>query len=191
MSNNKMSVFVGAVVIEMINIPFSQKIHAVAKFSATLCGHPGSARFFEDCAVGFPEKTRRGAQKGDHRIPGCCLDKCAEQVVRVLCYDAGGERTLVGSLEQTSGGWHQQYELPTSAGDVDKLLQKHWERQENRESMKKHGCVVRPTMFVASLDIKTAFDDVRPEHVASLMEKQNMHRWLLQEGVQRRQNCGR
>ena len=37
---------------------------------------------------------------------------------------------------------------------------------------------MRPTMFVASLDIKKAFDDARPEHVAGMMQKQNMHGWL-------------
>ena len=48
------------------------------------------------------------------------------------------------------------------------LLQKHWEWQENREPMTKHGSVVRPTMFVASVDIKTAFEDARPQHVAKI-----------------------
>ena len=59
------------------------------------------------------------------------------------------------------------------------LLQKHWEWQENREPMKKHGSVVRPTMFVASLDIKTAFEDAPPQHVAKIMEKYSIHGWLI------------
>ena len=38
------------------------------------------------------------------------------------------------------------------------LLRKHWQRQEERNPVMKHGAVVRPTMCLASLDIKTAFD---------------------------------
>ena len=34
--------------------------------------------------------------------------------------------------------------------------QKHWEWQEDRTPMLKHGSVVRPTMYLASMDIKTA-----------------------------------
>ena len=46
------------------------------------------------------------------------------------------------------------------------LSQKHWEWQENREPMKKHGC--------------GAPDDVSwPKHVANIMEKQGIHGWLI------------
>ena len=37
------------------------------------------------------------------------------------------------------------------------LLQKQWDWQEERNPMMKHGTVARPTMYMASLDIKTAF----------------------------------
>ena len=33
-------------------------------------------------------------------------------------------------------------------------------------SFLEHGTVVRTTMYLASLDIKTAFDDAKPKHVA-------------------------
>ena len=59
------------------------------------------------------------------------------------------------------------------------LLQKHLVWQEHRDSMMKHGCVVRPTMFLASLDIKTVFDDGRPRHVAKLVEGHSTHGWLI------------
>ena len=58
---------------------------------------------------------------------------------------------------------------------IANLLQKHWEWQENRERMKKHGCVARPTLFLASLDIKTAFDDAKPKHVANIMYRHGFH----------------
>ena len=40
--------------------------------------------------------------------------------------------------------------------------------------MLKLGSAVRPTMYLASLDIKTAFDEGRPRHV---MESHDTH-WM-------------
>ena len=37
--------------------------------------------------------------------------------------------------------------------------QKHWEWQEERTPMLRHGSVVRSTMYLASMDTKTAFDE--------------------------------
>ena len=45
--------------------------------------------------------------------------------------------------------------------------------------MLEHGSVMRPTMFMASLDIKTAFDEARPRHIAKIMENHNVDRWLI------------
>ena len=41
-------------------------------------------------------------------------------------------------------------------------LQKHWEWQEERIPVMKHCTVARPTVYLASLDIKTAFDEAKP-----------------------------
>ena len=35
--------------------------------------------------------------------------------------------------------------------------------------MLKHGSVIRPTMYLASLYIKTAFYEARPRHVAEMI----------------------
>ena len=43
----------------------------------------------------------------------------------------------------------------------------------------KHGTVVRPTMYMASLDIKTAFDEAKPKHVAKIMDSHNTHGWII------------
>ena len=48
---------------------------------------------------------------------------------------------------------------------VTNLPQKHWEWQEEKNPVMRHGTVVRPTMCMASLDIKTAFDEAKPKHV--------------------------
>ena len=83
------------------------------------------------------------------------------------------------NLEQTSHGRSQQHKLSTSTGVGHKSLHKHWEWQEERSPMLKHGSVIRPTMLMASLDIKTAFDEARPRQIARSMEGLNMHGWLI------------
>ena len=46
--------------------------------------------------------------------------------------------------------------------------------------MIQHGSVIRPTMFLASLDLKTAFDEARPRHVAQIMEETTkFHGWTI------------
>ena len=45
--------------------------------------------------------------------------------------------------------------------------------------MLRHGSVVRSTMFLANMDIKTVFDEARPRHVAEIMENHEMHGWLI------------
>ena len=43
-----------------------------------------------------------------------------------------------------------------------------------------HGTVVKPTMYLASLDIRTAFDEATPKHhVARLLDDHNTHGWLI------------
>ena len=39
----------------------------------------------------------------------------------------------------------------------------------------KHGTVVRPTMYMASLDIKTASDEAKPKYVAKFLDNHNTH----------------
>ena len=54
--------------------------------------------------------------------------------------------------------------------------------------MLRHGSVVRPTMCLASMDIKTAFDKARPRHVAQIMEDHNTHGWIISALL--REMCG-
>ena len=39
--------------------------------------------------------------------------------------------------------------------------------------------VERPTTYLANLDIKTAFDEARPKHVARIMDSHDVHGWLI------------
>ena len=45
--------------------------------------------------------------------------------------------------------------------------------------MIKHGSVIRPTMYLASMDIKTDFDVARPKHIARIMEGHTVHGWII------------
>ena len=45
--------------------------------------------------------------------------------------------------------------------------------------MSKHGSTARPTMYLARLDIKTAFDEAKPKHVAQVMDSHNTHGWSI------------
>ena len=51
--------------------------------------------------------------------------------------------------------------------------------------MLRHGGVIRPTVFLASRDFKTAFDEARPRHVAQIMEGHNTHGGSLQTSYAR------
>ena len=63
--------------------------------------------------------------------------------------------------------------------EMTNLLQKHWEWQWDRRPMIEHGSVIRPTMYLASMDIKTAFDVARPKHIARIMEEHNVRGWVI------------
>ena len=62
---------------------------------------------------------------------------------------------------------------------VTNLLQKHWEWQEAKNPVMKHGTEVRPTMYMASLDIMTVLDEAKPKHVAKILDSHNTHGWLI------------
>ena len=42
-----------------------------------------------------------------------------------------------------------------------------------------HGTVVRPTTYLASLDVKTAFDKAKPKHMAKILDGHNTNGWLV------------
>ena len=62
---------------------------------------------------------------------------------------------------------------------VTNFLHKRWEWQEEWNSVMKHGTVVRPTMYLANLDIKTAFDGAKPKHVAKILDGHKIHGWPI------------
>ena len=59
------------------------------------------------------------------------------------------------------------------------VIQKHWEWQEERNLVMKHGTVTRSTQYLASLVFKTAFDEARPKHVSKIMDRHSTHGWII------------
>ena len=42
-----------------------------------------------------------------------------------------------------------------------------------------NGSVLRPTLYVASLDLKTTSDEAKPKHVAQTLDYHDTHGWLI------------
>ena len=42
-----------------------------------------------------------------------------------------------------------------------------------------HGRVIRLTMYLASMGIKTPFDVARPQHIAHIVEGPDVHGWII------------
>ena len=60
-----------------------------------------------------------------------------------------------------------------------RICNRHREWQEERNRVMKHGTVVRQTMYMARLDIRTAFDKAKPKHVTQILDSHNTHGWLI------------
>ena len=39
--------------------------------------------------------------------------------------------------------------------------------------------MIRPTMYSANMDIKTALDVAGPKHIARILEDQDVHGWII------------
>ena len=98
-------------------------------------------------------------------MTGALADVGDVKVGRIMC-------SLRLEKEKDSESWKQLH-----MGGIDdsswqrlqmmmtQLLQKHRELQEGRRPMMRHGNVIRPTMYLASMDIKTSFVVARPKHI--------------------------
>ena len=80
-------------------------------------------------------------------------------------------------LEETACGRLEWNKLPTPASKWQQIWCKR--TGNGRRTKIRHGSVVRPTMYLASMDIKTAFDEARPRHVPEIMENHDTHGWLI------------
>ena len=60
-------------------------------------------------------------------------------------------------------------------GLLTNLLQKHWEWQENRRKDLEHGKFKYKTIYMASLDVKTAFDVAKQSMVSKILSLIGTH----------------
>ena len=128
----------------------------------------------------FFTKTRRRTNARDQKLQGHSVDIGDVDVVRGVYYPS------LGKKKKNLESWRRLH-----VGDIDgtscqrlqvmmtQLLQKHWEWQENRRPMMRHRSVIRPTMYLASMDIKMAFDVARPKHIARIVEDHDVHGWII------------
>ena len=149
--------------------------------SGTFHGPDGISKFVEDRETGLLGETGRCTEERDQKLQSNSADIGDVEVVCIVYYSALGE----GKREPKNwknlyvGGMHgircQHFQAM-----VTNLLQKHWEWQEEWNPALRHGTVVRPTMYLASLNIKTAFDEAKPpKHVAQILDYHNTHGWLI------------
>ena len=57
--------------------------------------------------------------------------------------------------------------------------QKHREWQEDGRPVMGHGSVVRPTMYLASMDSETPVGVAKPKRIAQLVEDHDVHGWII------------
>ena len=152
--------------------------HCCEVFSGTIHGLDGISMFVEDRETGLFEETRRCPEEMDQKLQSNSVDIGDVKVVCILYHSAPGEgegaqwkNLHVGGVDGISC---QHLKVM-----VTNLLPKHWELQEERNPLMRHGTVERPTMYLASLDIKTAFNDSKPMHVTHILDSHNTHGWLI------------
>ena len=166
-SDNKVNGLDDAVVREMINHSPLEKIFIIAKcFQERSLGQMNAPSSWKIVKLVFLRKPHAEPKKGIRSCRAIALTSVISKWY-ACCVMMRMEK------EKELETWKRPRVL------VSNLLQRHWEWQEERSPMLKHGSVIRPTMFWASLDIKTAFDEARPRHTAKIMECHNIHGWLI------------
>ena len=137
------------------------KVYEVAKFF--------QERFIgrAEAQVGLLEKTRCGAKESDQEFQDHCAHGSYVEMVCNVRYLASGGREGAGGVGASASGWSRQDQLSIFSSFDDPFIT-HWEwRQERREGGPKHGFPRHPTMYVASMDVKTASDVAKPKRTAN------------------------
>ena len=146
-------------------------------FSGTFHGPDGISKFVEDRETGLLEETGR-CPEGIKSYRAIALTSVmskwyASCIILRLKREKEPEKWKNLHVDGVDGISCQHLQVM-----VTNLLQKHWEWQEERNPVLRHGTVVRP-MYLASLDIKRALDDAKTKHVAKILDYHNTHGWLI------------
>ena len=167
LSDNKVNGPEDAVVSEMIKMLPLEKIYTLARcFQDRSMGQMDAPGSWKIVKFVFLRKEDAERKKGIRSYRAIALSsvvskRCASCVVMRMEKEKEPEtwkRLLLGGVNNISCQHLQVL--------VTNLSQKLWEWQEEVSPMSKYGSVIRPTMFMASLDIKSAFHEARPRHLA-------------------------
>ena len=169
LSENKVNGPEDAIVREIIKRSPMEKIYTKTKcFQERFLGRMGSPRSWKVVKQVFLRKPDAVPTKGIRSYRAMALTSVmskwyASCILSRLEKEKEPEKWKklhIGALDGVSCH-HLQVKMTS-------VIQKHWEWQEGRNPVMKHGTVVRPTLYLASSDIKTAFDEARPKHVAKI-----------------------
>ena len=121
----------------------------------------------------FYENEMRNQRKESEAARHCAAIGAVE-VLRRMSFHAFGKREKLRAVRICT--WE---ELKASVANIFNfmmtiLMQKHCEWQEDRRPKTRHGSVKRPAMYLACMDIKTAFYVTRPKHIARVVEDHNV-----------------
>ena len=115
-------------------------------------------------------KIWRGTQEGNRNLQGHCACICDVEMERIMYYSPSEKERGPESWKKLHVGGITDISYPHLQVMMVNLLQKHREWQKNRLVMLKHDSVKRPSMYLTIKEIKTAFDETRPRHVAQTQE---------------------
>ena len=167
-----------AIVSEVINqLPQENILRNHKMLSRTIHGAGRCAQFMEDRETHLPAETRCSTEDRDKKLQGFCADVGDVEVVCDLCHSPPGKRKEPEGWKQLRVGF-EGISFQTLQVLMTQVLQKHWEWQEDRRKNMWRGSVKRPTMYLASMDIETAFDVARPNPIATIVGDQDVHGWI-------------
>ena len=157
LSDNKVNGPENAIVSEMIKQLPLEKTHCCEVFSGTFHGPDGISKFLEDREIGLLEETGRCPEERDQKLQGASADTGDVEAACILYFSALGEGKEPDNWKNLHVGGVDGISCQHLQVMVTNLPQKHREPQEERNPVLRHGAVVRPTIYLASLDIKSAF----------------------------------
>ena len=113
--------------------------------------------------------------KRDQKLQSNSADIGDVKVVRIVYPLALGKGKRDRKVEESACWWSSRDELQTLASNGDELATKTLGMAGRKESCDETRNGGKTDDVLASLDIKTAFDEAKPKHVAKIMDNHNTH----------------
>ena len=154
-------------------------MHSYEVFPGTFHALDGVSKLTEGGEAGVLEEAGCSPDQRDQKLQSNSSDVSDVEVVRIMYPPTLGERKRARKIEEAAHSWTGWDKLPALASDDDEHDTETLGVAGGKKSRDETRVVVRPTMYLASLDIKTAFDEAKPKHVAKIMDNHNTHRWII------------